>query len=67
MLCYKRRVKLADGRKVERMDIIEQKYWDMAKIAKEKDVSVKLAAQMLINVGCEYDKALDIFVEVYSK
>ena len=43
----------------------EQKYYDMAKIAKEKGASIVTVTEMLINVGCEYRRSMDIAVEVY--
>jgi len=46
------------------MNTEEQKYYDMARIAKKQGASVVTITEMLIRVGCEYDKSMDIAVDV---
>ena len=43
---------------------MEQKYYDMARIAMKGDLGIADTAEMLIRCGCEYQKSMDIAIEV---
>jgi len=43
----------------------EQKYYNMARIAKKQNASIVTTTEMLIRVGCEYNRSMDIVIEVW--
>ena len=44
-----------------------QKYYDMARIAIKEGATLQTTTEMLIYVGCEYGKSMDIAIDVYCE